>query len=934
MASAPFDPALIDRLAKRALVLAVRMIDEANHREDIEEGDPKVGGHPAACASCVHILSALRLVAMQPADTFAIKPHASPMDHSINFLLGLFREPGTRKWMSLEDSQAVMSRLRKFSEQGEPVFQSYHAENDPDSHNYFPTGSVGIPPVVSLYTALAYRYAEHHGHEVPKETHHWSLIGDSEFREGSLLEAMPEAAERELPNVTWIVDYNRQNLDGSRMPNARGLRGTDADRMQRTAEANGWNCLQVRHGRRRQKAFELAGGDRLRHVLENGFSDYEFQALLFKRSGAVTRRRLVAKEAGLEAVLRHFTDDEVQAIYSDLGGHDTSVLVEAFQEARASTAPTLIVAHTIKGWGLESFAAPGNHSALADRDEVAALLKSEGLTAEAPYQRFADGTPEQRFLSARGAFLRDGFEQQWALKDRNSKHFLDAVARAGELPEALQIDLKLTPVAHTQYVWGQAIGKLIRVGQSAHGGAAVSDEERRWLPIADYVLTMAPDVGTSTNINPAMDEKIYGPAPDEDFEKTLEIRDRRRPSLTPKEEVTTRHIRFEIAEANCMTAAGAFGKLGDRLGIPYLPVMTIYDFFIKRAYDQLYYNLYWGSTFLVVGTPSGVSLSPEGAQHSWKSDIQMPNLVTWEPSYGFEVDWIVSETLRRQTSGEQEQRTGVLLRAVTRGLVQKELLARLHRHRRFKQDGHAALRPASVDLDGATPEADVPAKPDAEILALVRRDVLLGGYYLVDWRGYAGYEPGDNVVHIVAMGALAPEALKASDALLEKGIYANVILCTSPDLLLGNLAHADGYRHLREGLGLTGALYMTRRRQNGHVTYEFETRADLIEAAAGRIPVVSVADGEVGLLDNLGAIVGVRHEALGVRKPSKSGRPSDVFGLHHLDAHGIVEACMQVLGESALEQVVVSKALAAEAGAGEPTGERADWTEAWGTEKP
>jgi pyruvate dehydrogenase E1 component len=933
MIPAPFDPALVDRLAKRALVLAVRMIDEANHRPDEEEGDPKVGGHPAACASCCHVLSALRFVVMQPSDTFAVKPHGSPMDHAINFLLGLFREPGTRRWMSLEESQAVMSRLRKFSEHGEPVFQSYHAENDPDSFNYFPTGSVGIPPVVSMYTALAYRYAADHGHEVPGDAHHWSLIGDSEFREGSLLEAMPEAAERELPNVTWIIDYNRQNLDGSRMPNARGLHGTDANRMQRTAEANGWACIQVRHGRRRLKAFELAGGDRLRVILENGFSDFEFQSLLFKRDGGITRRRLLAKEAGLEAVLKQFTDEEVQAIFADLGGHDMAVLVEALQRARASTAPTLFIAHTIKGWGLESYAATGNHSALADRAEVVRLLGSEGLTTEAPFQRYAEGTGEARFLDTRGAYLREGIEQQWALKDRNQRRFLDAVAKAGELPEALNIDLRMTPVAHTQYVWGQAIGKLIRVGQSAHGNAKVTEEEKRWLPIADYLLTMAPDVGTSTNINPAMDDKIYGPAPDEDFEKTLEIRDRRRPALTPKEEVSTRHIRFEIAEANCMSAAGAFGKLGDRLGIPYLPVMTIYDFFIKRAYDQLYYNLYWGSTFLVVGTPSGVTLSTEGAQHSWKSDIQMPNLVTWEPTYGVEVDWIVAETLRRQQGGTNEQRTGVLLRAVTRGLPQKELLLRLRRHKRFKADGAARLRPAGVALDGAKSEADVPSIADAEILESVRKDVLAGGYYLVDYRGYAGYEPGDNVVHIVSMGALAPEALKASDLLLQKGIYANVILATSPDLLLGNLAHADGYRHLREGLGVTGALFVTRRRQNGHVSYELETRADLVEAAAGRIPVVSAADGEVGLLDNLGAVAGVPHEAIGVRKPSKSGRPSEVYALHHMDPHGIVEACERVMSQSSLEHVVISRALVAEVGGAEPAAARTVTREGWGAGK-
>lgn len=929
------NPDLIERIARRALVLAVRMIDEANHRDDEEEGDPKVGGHPAAVASMIHIASALQLAVAGPFDTFAVKPHGSPGNHALNFLLGLFKDPGTRRWMSLEESQGAMSRLRQFPFNGQPVFQSYHAESDPDGHGYFPSGSVGIPPVVSMYTALAYRYAQHHGHEVPEDTHHWSIIGDSEFREGSLLEAMPEAAERELSNVTWIVDYNRQNLDGPRHPNDRALGGTDADRIERTARANGWKAVQVIHGRRRLEAFQRPGGDKLKAVLESGFSDLEFQSLLYKRDGAETRRRLVRRDASLEKVLRDYSDDQVQELFANLGGHDLAVLMDVLAEARRTKGPTLLVIHTIKGWGLSTYAAPGNHSALPPREEVVELLQSEGLDPSSPFQRFAAGSPEQAYLDARGGALRSGIEQQWALKDRNLDRFKRAVDESGTLPDSLHIDLKFTPLAHTQYVWGQAIGKLIRIGTAPYvEGARVSDEEKKWTPAADLMLTMAPDVGTSTNINPAMDEKIYGPAPEEDFERTLEIRDRRRPGLTPKEEVTTRHVRFEIAEANCMSAVGAFGKLGYSLGIPYLPVMTIYDFFIKRAYDQLYYNLYWGSTFICVGTPSGVTLAPEGAQHSWKSDIQMPNQVTWEPMYGQELDWIVADTVRRHATGDNKGRTGVILRCVTRGLPQKEMLNRLRRHRRFKQDQRAVLRPDGIDWAGGTDESQVAALDDHQILAQVRPDVLAGGYYLVDWRGYAGYEPGENVVNIVAMGAMGTCALEASDLLLQKGIYANVIVCTSPDLLAGNLAHEDGYQHLRDTLGVNGTLYVTKKRTNGQARYELETRADLVEAAAGRVPLVSVVDGEPGLLDNLGSIAGVRHEAFGLRKPSKCGRPSDVYKLHHLDGESLAQGAMKVLAESALERVVVSRTLAEEAGGQElaAASNGGDWQKAWGQE--
>src|SRR5690606_15768637 len=142
-----------------------------------------------------------------------------------------------------------------------------------------------------------------------------------------------------------------------------------------------------------------------------------------------------------------------------------------------------------------------------------------------------------------------------------------------------------------------AAAKLIRIGGTQElvrrgetPDRPLTEDEKRWAVPAEYLVTMAPDVGTSTNINPAMDDKVYGPAPDENYQEELGLKERRRPRLTPHQTAATRHIRFEIAEANCMSAAGAFGKVGDRYGVPLMPVMTVYDFFIKRAYDQLYYN--------------------------------------------------------------------------------------------------------------------------------------------------------------------------------------------------------------------------------------------------------------------------------------------------------------------------------------------------------
>jgi pyruvate dehydrogenase E1 component len=421
---------------------------------------------------------------------------------------------------------------------------------------------------------------------------------------------------------------------------------------------------------------------------------------------------------------------------------------------------------------------------------------------------------------------------------------------------------------------------------------------------------MSPDVGTSTQLSSVMDQKIYGTHADEedevaDVEKRLGFA-RKRPQLLPTTEAFSRHIRFEIAEANCMSAVGAFGMMGHHAGIPFFPIMTVYDFFIKRALDQLYYDLYWGAEFVILGTPSGVTLSSEGAQHSWKSDIQIPNLITWEPIFAIEVDWILCESIRRHFDDENDGRRGVLIRAVTRGLEQKEGLRRLRRHPRFR-----------------TNPADLQSEPldDETILEQARKDCLSGAYYLVDFRGQPDYEPGVNVVNLFCMGAVATEALEASDRLRPQGIYANVIAVSSPELLLGNLAAQNDFAHLRHGLGLDGNLHLAPR---GIV----DEAPELLTLAGRRVPVVSVHDGEAGLLDNIGSILGVRQEALAVRKFSKCGRPDQVYAYQHLDAESLVEACGRVLSETALEDLRVPADLLARAAARAKSG-RPDWRALW-----
>jgi pyruvate dehydrogenase E1 component len=922
MTQKPADPTseLLNSIIGRVHAHAMSMIYLANHRDNIEKGDPKVGGHPTASSSALHLLSCLHLVTKTAADYIACKPHASPADHANNYLMRLFFEPdGSR--MSDERARIAMRNLRHFSTTGEPVFQSYHSVVDPDHWGQLPSGSVGIPPVNAAYLAHAYRMAEIHGHKVPKDAQFWCIMGDSEYREGSLAEVLPEVAERGLGNVTWIVDYNRQSLDGHRILNEGNMGGKDNDRIDRTAQANGWDTLQLRHGRFRERIFADGGtnGEALREVIEQAIPDYEFQSLLAGQDPKAIVEALSKYDSGAGLALKSLDAQQVLKFFNDLGAHDTDVILEALEQSkRDREKPMLIVQHSIKGWHLRSAAKSANHSAMMTEEEVLELRAKNKLSGKdiTAFERFDEQSSEGKYLKARGDTLAQGMADIEKQKQKNieaCKKLLQDTGALSQFPTEVGINLKLVPLAHTQWMLGQITAKLARIADTSvidsevnAPAKALTAEEKKLKLAASMLFTMAPDVGTSTNLNASMDGRIFGPEAD-DFEKQYGVKDTKSPDIVPHESAHSRFVRFDIAEGNTMSCMGSYGKMGDFTGVPMMPVMTVYDFFLKRALDQLFYNLYWNSSFICVGTPSGVTLSPEGAQHGWKSDIQIANILCWEPAFAIELDWIITESLRRHvltfiegpdSPNSNTGRSGVVIRGVTRALDQKELVNRLRTHKRF-----AGLS-------------------EADILDQTRRDCLEGAYWLVDHRGSEGYRPSENVVHIFSMGSLVTEALAASDKLKAQGIFANVIQVTSNDLLLGNQGEKSGYKHLKQGLGIRGDLLIKlgtgQATDQSYPPLQFGPTPGVLSGAAGtgqivtlggrRIPIVSVHDGEPGLLDNIGSALGTLQKSLAVRKHSKSGRPSDIYKYHGLDADSIAKASKEILVESAYSEVKVDAA--------------------------
>jgi pyruvate dehydrogenase E1 component len=892
----------LDSIFSRAHYLATQMIYQANHRKDKSKGDPKVGGHASGSSSALHILGTLHLFVKKGYDHICNKPHASPADHAFNYLLDLFFNTDGSK-LTLDEKNKAMLRLRAFANEEYPhSFQSYHSVFDPDHNNFFPSGTVGIPPVNAGYLALAYRFAKKHGYQVP-DAHFWCVMGDAEFREGSLFEATPDFAEREIGNLTWILDYNRQSLDGHRMTNKKIMGGTDDDRVEKTMAANGWEVIQVRHGKKRLALFKKKEGKKFQSFLEEEISDYALQALLLIKDTKKLKSQMLKKYSSIKSFLNDTNEKELFEALRDFGGHDVDSLIEAFTKAKENTKkPTIVICHTLKGWGLEMEAEQGNHSSLPSKEEMDRLQETQGLKKETLFAEFDSKSNEAKFLKQRSEEIYSELQEQFKLKEKNKAFFEKQIENDGGVPDTLDINLKLASFPHTQWMLGQCAAKLTRIANSKDGVDAkpLTEDEIKWRTAGEMLTTMAPDVGTSTNLNPAMDGKIFGAPVEEDLEDEYGVKDTKLPNLIQHEGQNDRFVRFEITESNTMSCMGSYGRMRDILGIPILPLMTVYDFFLKRALDQLFYNLYWKSSFILVGTPSGVTLSPEGAQHGWKSDIQIPNQITWEPSFCLELDWILSDAIKRHLTYTNEGRTGVIIRGVTRGIDQKILLQRLKRQAGYKINKEL-LCLEDYPMEGAISESTVDSLPDEEILQILKSEVLKGAYYLINYQGYVNYEPGDNVVNIFSLGSMVTEAVAASDDLLKKGIYANVIVVTCTDLLCGNLAHANNYSFLKNDLKITGDLYLTPT-VNGNAT-----PSEISTLSGRRVPCVSVHDGEPGLLDNIGSIVGIRHESLAVRKHSKCGRPQDIYKYHGIDADSVVLACGKVLSETAMETIRINQ---------------------------
>ncbi len=686
------DLEVLEAVQRRVLWLATTIVHHANKVRATPSG-VKVGGHQASSASIVTIMTALYFAHLRGQDRVSVKPHAAPVLHAIEYLLGKLEQHDLTTLRAFGGLQSYPSRLK------DPVPAD------------FSTGSVGIGATAPIWSALAHRYVAGH-FEVPQAGRQISLVGDAELDEGACWEAIVDPVVAQLGEVLWVVDLNRQSLD-------RVVPDVAAGRVIGMFEAAGWHTITVKYGRRLEELLGRKGGEALRHRID-AMPNEEYQRLL--RSPVETlRKRLPGSGAGrrgIDRLLADVDDAELMPAFRDLGGHDLQLLLDAFAAADAVTdRPAVIFAYTIKAWSLPTMGHPGNHSALLSDDQWTQLAEELGADPEEPWAQFDGGTAEFDLCRRAAARLE---------RPATSLRPVPAVPR--DLGRAHR------GTASTQ----QALGRIFL--DLAHSAPE----------LAALVVTVSPDVASSTNLGGWINrvgiwnlgERVDWFADDPEM------------LVRSRESVQGQHIALGIAEVNLVGLLGELGSTWSRDGQPLLPIGTIYDPFVTRALEPWSFGIYAGGQSILVGTPSGVTLAPEGGAHQSivtpSVGLEQPRCIAWEPAYGQDVEWTFLHAL--SLLGRPDGSSSYF-RLTTRPIEQ-----------------------------AALPE-------DGELRERRRRSVLAGGYRLRE----AAEAPR---VTVVGVGAVMPEALAAADVLDGNGIATDVVCLTSADLVFRALQARQG---LNEG---------------------------------------------------------------------------------------------------------------------------------------
>ncbi len=674
----------MEDLAQKILWLSTWTIHHANYVREKKDG-LKVGGHQASCASSVAILTALYMSALRPQDRVAVKPHASPVFHAIQYLLGHQTKENLENFRAFGGAQSYPSRTK-----------------DADDVD-ISTGSVGMGPAMTSFLSMTQDYLRRHVDSVADRDpgRMVALVGDAEMDEGNMYEALWEGWKHGLRNCWWIVDYNRQSLDGVVPDQMFRL----IDRVFRTT---GWNVITIKYGKRMMEAFERPGGKRLRHWISDCPNDL-YSALTF-RGGAAWRAQLNKDLDGDNDALRlieSYDDDALQNLMTNLGGHCLETLMEAFDEASQTETPTCFIAYTIKGWGLPLAGHKDNHAGILNAEQVEGFRTKLGIAEGQEWAPFAG-------MDDRAEALKGFLDQVPFNREGRRRYKADKI----KVPKTLTCPVKET--ASTQEAFGKVLYEL------------AGDKKSE---LASRIVTTSPDVTQSTNLGGWVNRR--GLFAREDRADTF--RAQQVPSAQKWEfNAAGQHIELGIAENNLFVMLGALGLSHSIFGERLLPIGTLYDPFIARGLDALNYACYQDARFMVVATPAGITLAPEGGAHQSISTpligMGQPGLTSFEPAYADELAEIMAwgfEYMQADDGGS------VYLRLSTRPLSQPkremtpDLSEGIRKGAYWRQKPAGKNAPVIVYAGAIAPEAEAAAAAikGAGLLAITSADRLFA-----DWR--------------------------------------------------------------------------------------------------------------------------------------------------------------------------------------------------------
>lgn len=773
----------LQALERKVRWLSAWTIHNANHVRPNVDG-LKVGGHQASCASVATIMTALYFDALRPDDRVAVKPHASPVFHAIQYLLGHQTRDDLERFRAHGGAQSYPSRTK-----------------DADDVD-ISTGSVGLGVAQTLFASLAQDYVRAHGWAAGRDEGKMiALVGDAELDEGNVFEALLEGAKQGLRNCWWIVDYNRQSLDAVAQE---GL----LVRFLAIFEAMGWDVVTLKYGRLQKAAFAEPSGEALRRWID-GCPNQLYSALTFQGGGAWRKRLLdeIGDQGDVAALIERRNDAELQALMTNLGGHDLAELTAAFAEARRHDRPVCFIAYTIKGLGLPIAGHKDNHAGLMTPAQMEAYRAASGVRPGHEWALFEglDMPPDD---------VRAYLDSVPFARHRERRLRADPVA----VPESLALPHQATQ--STQQAFGQILNAL-----------AGSDHA-----LAHRIVTTSPDVTVSTNLGGWVNRRrLFARAPREDVFRSEGIPSTFRWDYGPQGQ----HIELGIAEMNLFILLSALGLSHTFFGERLLPVGTIYDTFISRGLDALTYACYQDARFLLAGTPSGITLGPEGGAHQ---SIMTPliglaqdGLAAFEPAFADELAVIMRFAFDyMQRDGADVPDDVTWLRDAAGGAVYARLSTRqIEQPRRAMSP---ALGKAIVD----------------------------GAYWL--------REPGPNPeVIVVYSGAVAPEAIAAVGLMAEDRRDVGLLAVTSADRLYAGWAAAQAAREQ----GTANALSHVER---------------LMAGVPAHAALVTVIDGHPATLGWLGSVGGHRVRSLGVDVFGQSGTIPDLYRAYGLDTQAILSA--------------------------------------------